>query len=207
MCPSPGSHSGKRTNPSDGRHARSARHRESAVAAALELIRERGRFPAADEVAARAGLSRRTVFRLFDDMNSLLVAAHDQQRAEVLARFPAPLANGKSLREQVVDLVRHRARVYEFITPMRAVAEQIRHASPAVEADLRETREQFRMHLELVLQDAPVCVEERSPSALNAAELLTSWSAWRTLRIDQRANVEEATRAVERGVLRALEID
>ena len=90
--------------------------------------------------------------------------------------------------------------------PMRAIAEQLRHASAAIEQDLRESREQFRMQLELTVQGAPVCVEARSPDALNAAELLTSWNAWRTLRVDQGATVEEATRAVERGVLRILDI-
>ena len=61
---------------------------------AYELVREgreEGNVPSAEEVAIRAGLSRRTVFRLFEDMESLHIAACDHQRAEVLARFPAPL--------------------------------------------------------------------------------------------------------------------
>lgn len=203
----------------DGRRARSARHRQAAVVALLELIRASakgavaGNVPTAEEVAIRAGLSRRTLFRLFEDIESLRLAALDHERAEVLARFPPPQpqprkarSGRQSRRARIIELVRHRANVYEFIMPMRAIAEQLRHASAAVEQDLRESQEQFRTHLELMVQGAPLCVEARSLDALNAAELLTSWNAWRTLRIDQGASVEEARRAVQRGVLRILDI-
>ena len=52
----------------DGRVQRGARNREAILDACLELIRERAALPTAQDVAVRAGVQVRTVFRHFDDM-------------------------------------------------------------------------------------------------------------------------------------------
>jgi hypothetical protein len=68
----------------DGRRARSARSREAAADAILDLLDEGlTELPGAAEVAERSGLSTRTVFRLFDDLESLYAAAVMRQRPPV----------------------------------------------------------------------------------------------------------------------------
>ena len=52
----------------DGRVLRGARTRERIVDAVFELVSEGTVRPTAEEVASRAGVGIRTVFRHFDDM-------------------------------------------------------------------------------------------------------------------------------------------
>jgi AcrR family transcriptional regulator len=59
----------------DGRHARFERNKTEVVRALLSLIRERGVVPTVEVIARRAHVSRRSVFRFFDDRESLLRAA------------------------------------------------------------------------------------------------------------------------------------
>ena len=60
---------------SDGRTARRDRNREAVLDAVLELFSEDAASPAPDDVAARSGVSLRSVYRYFDDMETLIRAA------------------------------------------------------------------------------------------------------------------------------------
>ena len=55
----------------DGRRRRSVRSRQRIVEALLGLIRDGEMHPSAAQVAQKAGVSLRTVFRHFEDMESL----------------------------------------------------------------------------------------------------------------------------------------
>ncbi len=55
----------------DGRRLRGKRSRQGIVEAMIELVRSGNPEPTAEEVAARAGVAMRTVFRHFADMDSL----------------------------------------------------------------------------------------------------------------------------------------
>ena len=61
--------------PADGRAARSHRSRRAIVNAMRELHAEGDHRPTAPRVAERAGVSLRTVWQQFADMETLLVAA------------------------------------------------------------------------------------------------------------------------------------
>ena len=56
---------------SDGRRRRGQNNRARIVTAMLEIIRTGDMSPSADQVAARADVGLRTVFRHFKDMDSL----------------------------------------------------------------------------------------------------------------------------------------
>src|SRR5215470_9153290 len=62
--------------PADGRRQRTSTSRGRIVAAMLDLAREGELTPSAETVAERAGVGRRTVFRLFSDMESLYREMH-----------------------------------------------------------------------------------------------------------------------------------
>ena len=67
----------------DGRRLRRERNRDAVVQAVLELVREGELAPGVEAVAARAGLSARSVFRYFDDLDDLCRAAIARQLALV----------------------------------------------------------------------------------------------------------------------------
>ena len=175
----------------DGRHLRAERNREAVVVAMVDLIRETGEVPTPEVIAERAGVSRRTVFRLFDDLEGLRAAVTNHVRQQVVTRFPAPIPSGRGVHEEVAALVDHRAKVYEFITPYRRLADSLKRSQPAVAAGLAEGRKALRMHLEWLLGEH---MEPQDQERWHALELVTSWPTWRALREDQHCSVAMAKR-------------
>src|SRR3954469_10856930 len=59
----------------DGRSLRRERNREAVIEAFLVLVREGNFDPGGAEIAERAGVSHRSVFRYFDDLADLMMTA------------------------------------------------------------------------------------------------------------------------------------
>jgi len=80
----------------DGRRLRSERTRQLIIEAYLALIRENPSIPmpTAQEIAARAGYSVRSVFERFPDLHSLRLAAADYGLAHAAALAPARDVDG-----------------------------------------------------------------------------------------------------------------
>jgi len=92
-----------------------ARARARILSAALELLARRGFDTTVDDVAAAAGVSRRTVFRHFDSQAQLLAAASAEVARKVEETMPVPPAAGSELDawllETLVTFHRLQARV------------------------------------------------------------------------------------------------
>ncbi len=80
----------------DGRRLRSERTRQLIIEAYLALIRENPSIPmpTAQEIAARAGYSVRSVFERFPDLHALRLAAADYGLAHAAALAPARDVDG-----------------------------------------------------------------------------------------------------------------
>lgn len=80
----------------DGRRLRSERTRQLIIEAYLALIRENPSMPmpTAQEIAARAGYSVRSVFERFPDLHALRLAAADYGLAHAAALAPARDVDG-----------------------------------------------------------------------------------------------------------------
>ena len=72
----------------DGRVRRSERSKAAIVHALFELIGEGVTAPTADEVAERASIGIRTVFRQFKDMDTLYGALVSRMRKDLRRWFP-----------------------------------------------------------------------------------------------------------------------
>ena len=59
------------THTPDGRRLRSERNKQKIVTAMMELVREGDYDPSVASIAERAGVGLRTVFRHFDDVDTL----------------------------------------------------------------------------------------------------------------------------------------
>src|SRR5580692_11233120 len=79
---------------SDGRNLRRTQSRERAVDAVLDLIEDGVAWPTAQQIAERSGISIRTVFRLTDDVESLLASAVQRQAEHVARIYVTPPAGG-----------------------------------------------------------------------------------------------------------------
>ena len=184
----------------DGRVRRSAKSRAAIVDALFALIGEGVLRPTAQQVAERAGVGIRSVFRHFEDMESLFAAMDAPLRAEALALLrEAPL--GGPLRERARRLVERRIRLFERIAPWKRAANLARWRSPFLRGRHAHLVRELRADL---LRSLPEL--EGAPSALaDALDLVTCFEAWDRLRSDQRLSRERALAVVEHAVLALLE--
>src|SRR5580658_298510 len=184
----------------DGRHARSARSKDLVVEAILELLREGSLRPSAQEIATRAGVSERTVFRHYTDLEQLFAAAAARQARHIAPLLDLPPTNGRRA-QRVAELVRRRARLYEEVTPVRRAA--VRHAPfhTVLRASLDQIHGLLRGQLEAVLapEIGMVQADQRAELA-ECIDVATSWATWETLRADQGLGPGRAGAAVERTV-------
>ena len=191
----------------DGRAQRSARSRDAVVDAMLDLLGEGSLRPGAAEIAERAGVSVRTVFRHFEDLEQLFVTATERQAMRIGPLLLAPPAEG-SRAERVEGVVGHRASLYEQIAPVRRAALRQEPFSPAVRETLAQARRLLRRQLaasfaaELQRLDA-----SQRATVVAAIEAATSFAVWDSLRVEQRLSVSAARAAVATTLLALLEPD
>src|SRR4051794_19759303 len=95
----------------DGRRQRSDRSRTAVVDALLTLYEDGNPQPGAAEIARRAGVSERSVFRHFEDLDSLAETAIEREIDRVGNLFEGPDATGP-LDERVKALVDRRLDLY-----------------------------------------------------------------------------------------------
>ena len=176
----------------DGRHARLERNKTEVVRALLSLIRERGVVPTAEVIARRAHVSRRSVFRFFDDQESLLRAAVAFMYRDVLERFPVPDLGGLPVHDRVDRLVRHLAQVYEYITPVRLVSGNLRPGNDVIRREQSRAQAAYRRQIEVQFMDVlPIDGPERE-IVQDSLQLIASWNAWVFLRRDCKHSTERA---------------
>jgi AcrR family transcriptional regulator len=185
---------------SDGRLRRGERSREAIVTALFELVAEGVLQPTAQQVAERAGVGIRSVFRHFDDMDGLFATMHARLRADALPIIREGPSRG-SLRERVHSLVERRARLFERIAPFKRSADTQRWRSDFLRrrhaALVRELRAALLRSLP-ELAGAPA-------ETVEGVDLLTSFDAWDRMRTDQRLSRERAQATLARALLALLE--
>lgn len=184
----------------DGRRARAERSRAAVVEAILDLLHEHDRRPTVDEIAERSGVSVRSVFRHFDDTESLLAAAVETHAQQNAGLWDLPAIEG-TLEERVQHLVAYRANLYETISPVRRAAEQLRPQSTAISTNLANVRKAFRQQLrDLFAPELDAMEPPTRESVLDALEASTSWAMWEQLRREQDRTRARAERAVTESV-------
>ncbi len=114
----------------DGRTARRDRNRIAVLDAVIELFSEENLTPGVHEVAERSGVSLRSVYRYFDDVDDLVGAAIDRQVAQASDLFQMPDVGVGSTSARITRFCQRRMRLF---TSIRSVyrASTIRSADQA----------------------------------------------------------------------------
>ena len=166
----------------DGRARRRLDSYERAVDALLDLLEAGNPAPTAQEIAARSGISVRTVFRLTEDIETLHAAAVTRQM-ERTAHLYQPLAADGPVPTRIRLLVEHRRRVFEAIAPVRRVADRLAAGSARIADGLAlhhlVLRTQVAELFETTLASMP---PSRRVVALDAADVAAGWETWDLLR-------------------------
>ena len=185
----------------DGRVQRGARNRGRIIDALLELVASGDPLPTAEQVARRAGVGERTVFRHFADMETLFAEVSARIEREVRPLLEEQRITG-SLEQRIRAVVERRARLYEKIAPFYRSGMISRHSSEFLQRQHarmnRTLREQLARALEPDLEGARA-------DLLEALDLLTCFESWDRLRTDQRLSRGRAAQIVEATALSLFE--
>jgi AcrR family transcriptional regulator len=178
----------------DGRSLRRARNQEAVVEAILALLMDGQARPTAQQISVRSGVSMRSIFRLFDDMEALHRAAIARQE-ERIASLLTPLPADGELGERVRLLVDNRAEIFETISPVRRLGVQLAAQSTTISSELARISGFFRDQVATVFAAEIACTAEPNV-ALDAADVATSWETWDRLRVGQGLSTRQATDVV-----------
>jgi AcrR family transcriptional regulator len=177
----------------DGRLERSRRTREAVIDAMLSLQEEGDLAPSGHRVAARAGVSPRTVYLHFADMEALFVEAGDRFLAKLTAvGEPVPL--DAPFAERVRRFCDRRAQVLETLLPVYRASRLRQPFSAALQAN----RDRYVRSSDDEI-DAVFCPELSARSGAERAGLraalyvATCTSSWDVLRDDRGLDVPAAT--------------
>jgi TetR/AcrR family transcriptional regulator of autoinduction and epiphytic fitness len=184
------------TSLTDGRSARAARTRDAVVDALLSLLDDGNLRPTARQVAQRAGVSLRSVYVHFDDLDDLFTAAahqHFERVRDFIERIPddGPL-------ETRLDLfTRQRGRIHEASAQVRRAAVLQEPFSNALADVLAIARKLSRAEIELVFGNE-IGRRDRDDRTrvLVELDLLSSAATWEALRIQYDQSAEEAREIV-----------
>ena len=188
----------------DGRQRRRARNREAVVYALLDLYRDGNLRPSSEEIAARSGLSPRSLFRYFDDVDDLIRAAIRSQEARALPLVPVAAAPDDHFDVKVAALVDQRFRLFEAVGHAATVSRLRSPFQPLLAAELSQNRKYLRKQVQRLFAPELAAMDEaRVVSALAAADVLTSFESYQLL-VQHRAMPEGQAKRVMADALAVL---
>ena len=188
----------------DGRRARRDQNRERVVDAMLALYRQGELQPSVAEVAARSGVSHRSVFRYFEDLDELYRVAIERQWAAVADLWELPDLGEGSLDRRIDRLVEQRLALYDVAAPVARVGHMRAPTQPFLLDHLRRTgrqaNQQISAHFEPELAALDEATREAVAEAATVAVSMETMEALCFLRELDRT----AAGAVMRTTLKAL---
>lgn len=185
----------------DGRAARRHRNTDAVLDAAHELFVEGHLEPTAEDVAARSGVSLRSVYRYFPDRDSLLQAALQRRFAVAEPLFHLDRLGVGTLEERIARFADHRMELYDQIAPTARVALSSSAGAPAIADAVKRRRAQlieqtgrhFAAELEAMSRD-------RAGDVLTAIELLCQFESVEELRAGRGLSSARARRVLVTGL-------
>jgi AcrR family transcriptional regulator len=191
--------------PVDGRSARRARNRNAVLDAVHELFTEIRAFPSLESVAARSGVSLRSIHRYFPDSQGLMLEAVARRVGVTAALYELRDLGEGSVEERINRLVEQRLTIYEEASATIRVALAVQDSMPRIaeQVGLREAH----LLAQLEKQFAPEleALDPRSASSVVAcADILMHFEGVDRLHRAQGLPLEEVRRILVDGLSRLL---
>jgi AcrR family transcriptional regulator len=171
------------------------------VDALLDLYQEGVISPGAQDIADRSGVSRRSVFRYFDDMDDLDRVAIERHEARIIHLFEIDGLGEGPLAERIERLCRQRIRLFDQIAPVRRIAVRRAPKSPLIAQELERSHTHLRA--QLVSHFAPefgALDASTKRETIAAATVLTSFEAFEAMHREQKLTLEETAATMRRGL-------
>jgi AcrR family transcriptional regulator len=189
--------------PVDRRLARGKRTRTIIADALIDLIDAGNPHPTTRQVAARAGVSLRTVFHHFNHVEILFRSAaglHLSRHRRLVAAIPP---HGP-IESRIRATCHQRRELFEVIGPVLRVAYARAHGSPGLNAVLGQHRSRLRRQLAVTLGPELSARGRQAKALLDTLELTTSWQSWSALRFEAGHSASSAEQFMAFAVTRLL---
>ncbi len=186
---------------SDGRRRRRLHNREAVVDALLDLYREGNLRPSTDEIAERAGLSPRSLFRYFDDVDDLADAAVARAQTRAAPLLAIAVAPDAPLGRRVTALVDQRLRLFDELGHAATVIRLRAPFQPVVARLLSQNRGYLREQLSrLFAKELGRLGRTTARRTLATLDVLASFETYDLLCHDQGMTPAQAKTAVSRAI-------
>lgn len=180
--------------PSDGRAARSHRTRRAILDAMRALHAEGDLRPTVPRIAARAGVSLRTVWQQFADRDALLLEAVRRDR-EIQRSLVSRIDPDQPLADRIEAFLSQRTRVLEVMTPTWRAARVHQPLSAELRGDKRRRNAGARAEVEQIFApELGKLGEPEREDLAGALHAITLWSFWESLRTDLELSPRAARR-------------
>lgn len=171
----------------DGRNLRTDDSRKKIVSAFLQLIRQGTVAPSAEDIAKKANVGLRTVFRRFKEMELL----YREMVVELQNKFAPEVAKPwktTGMENQLQELLERRSVMYEDLMPYRIASNYHKYHSEFIQQAIAYWNVVVQKNLENILPFN----KSSEPVLFNAIETALSFDTWLQLRVDQNINPKQS---------------
>ena len=190
----------------DGRSLRRERNRQDIVDALLGLIENGETEISAALIASKAGLSERSIFRYFDDVNDLYRSVCDLAFSKEIEYALIDDAGVGSLDTKIENFVNQRVRIYTMNEKIAPAARSFAFKNPIIKNQLVVGRKLLRTQImKHFAEELSVFDKQQQQVAVAIIDSLTTFESYDMMRSDQKMSVHTIKSILTESIRKALQ--
>ena len=190
----------------DGRSLRRERNRQDIVNALLDLIENGETEISAALIASKAGLSERSVFRYFDDVNDLYRSVCDLAFSKEIEYALIDDAGVGSLDTKIENFVNQRVRIYTMNEKIAPAARSFAFKNPIIKNQLVVGRKLLRTQIiKHFSEELSAFDKQQQQVAVAIIDSLTTFEYYDMMRSDQKMSVQAIKSVLTESIRKALQ--
>ena len=190
----------------DGRSLRRERNRQDIVNALLGLIENGETEISAALIASKAGLSERSIFRYFDDVEDLYRSVCDLAFSKEIEYALIDDAGIGSLDTKIENFVNQRVRIYTMNEKIAPAARSFAFKNPIIKNQLVFGRKLLRAQItKHFAEELSAFDKSEQQVAVATIDALTTFESYDMMRSDQKMSVHTIKSILSEGIRKALQ--
>jgi len=190
----------------DGRSLRRERNRQDIVDALLGLIQNGETEISAALIASKAGLSERSIFRYFDDVNDLYRSVCDLAFSKEIEYALIDDAGVGSLDTKIENFVNQRVRIYTMNEKIAPAARSFAFKNPIIKNQLVVGRKLLRNQIiKHFSEELSAFDKQQQQVAVAIIDSLTTFEYYDMMRSDQKMSVQAIKSVLTESIRKALQ--
>ena len=190
----------------DGRSLRRERNRQDIVDALIGLIENGETEISAALIASKAGLSERSIFRYFDDVNDLYRSVCDLAFSKEIEYALIDDVGIGSLDTKIENFVNQRVRIYTMNEKIAPAARSFAFKNPVIKNQLVLGRKLLRTQImKHFAEELSVFDKQQQQVAVAIIDSLTTFEYYDMMRSDQKMSVQAIKSVLTESLRKALQ--